>query len=375
MTQFYGKTKICYGGDGIETLERLPVKRAFIVTDPFMVRTGFVERIKSQLDRGGIAYGIFDGVEPDPSLETVTRGATLFLRDRAEAVIALGGGSAIDAAKAIMFFAHKAGDGRPKPLLVAIPTTSGTGSEVTSYSVVTDKANEVKIPLNDELLIPDMAILDARFTRTVPPGVTAATGMDVLTHAVEAYASRQANAFTTIYAEHAIRYVSRYLLRAYACGDDMEAREMMLLASCMAGMAFNNSGLGLTHSIAHSLGGLFHIPHGLANAVMLPFVIRYNSFDAGVRYREIAEVLGLPAATVEEGTASLIGAVRDLNAAMGIPAALKAMKIDEAAFRRHMEAMAANVLEDICTGGNPRRPSAGDVVRILEQAWEGAVLA
>ncbi|MFV0349494.1 iron-containing alcohol dehydrogenase [Desulfovibrio subterraneus] len=369
MTQFYGKTKICYGEDALETLEHLPAKQAFIVTDPFMVKTGFIDRIKSHLDRVGVAHRTFDGVEPDPSLETVTKGTKLFMQDQADAVIALGGGSAIDAAKAIMYFAYKAGGEVKKPLLVAIPTTSGTGSEVTAISVVTDKVNEVKIPLNDELLIPDMAILDARFTRTVPPHVTASTGMDVLTHAIEAYTSRKANAFTTIYAEHAIRYVFKYLLRAYRHGDDMEARENMLLASCMAGMAFNNSGLGITHSIAHSLGGLFHVPHGLANSVVLPFVIRFNSFDVGMKYREIAEILGLPSSSVEEGTTSLIKAVCDLNEAMGIPARIGALKIDESAFRAHLDTMSRNVLEDICTAGNPRRPSQDNIRLLLEQAW------
>ncbi|MFW5488268.1 MAG: 1-propanol dehydrogenase PduQ [Desulfovibrio sp.] len=369
MTQFYGKTKICYGDDALETFEDLTAKQAFIVTDPFMVKAGFVDRIQSQLDRSGIRHRIFDGVESDPSLETVTTGTRLFLQDKADLVIALGGGSAIDAAKAITFFAHKASESEVKPLLVAIPTTSGTGSEVTAISVITDKVNEVKIPLNDELLIPDMAILDARFTRTLPPHVTAATGMDVLTHAIEAYTSRQANAFTSIYAKYAIQYVFEFLPRAYTCGDDMEARKHMLLASCMAGMAFNNSGLGITHSIAHSLGGLFHIPHGLANAVVLPYVIRFNSFDVGVHYREIAQCVSLPANTVEEGTKSLIQAVRDLNESMGIPNRIRELKIDEGAFREHMKTMAKNVLEDICTHGNPRSPSCEDIVQLLEQAW------
>lgn len=369
MTQFYGKTKICYGEDAMETLEHLPVKRAFIVTDPFMVKTGFVDRVKSHLDRSGIPHRTFDGVEPDPSLETVTEGTTLFLKDQADLIIALGGGSPIDAAKAIAFFAHKADSEKPKPMLIAIPTTSGTGSEVTAISVVTDKVNEVKIPLNDEFLIPDMAILDARFTRTLPPAVTAATGMDVLTHAIEAYTSRQANAFTSIYAKYAIRYVFEYLFRAYQNGDDMEARENMLLGSCMAGMAFNNSGLGITHSIAHSLGGIFHVPHGLANSVVLPHVIRFNSFDVGIRYQEIAAMLCLPASTVEEGTASLIKAVRDLNESMGIPNNIGKLNIDENTFREHMDVMAKNVLEDICTAGNPRSPSIGDIKLLLEQAW------
>lgn len=369
MTQFYGKTKICYGEDALEELEHLPAKQAFIVSDAFMVEVGFVDRIKSHLDRAGIPHRTFSDVEPDPSLDIVVKGSQLFIEDGADLMIAIGGGSPIDAAKAIAFIAHKADPERPKATLVAIPTTSGTGSEVTSISVITDKANEVKIPLNDEMLIPDLAILDARFTRTLPPHVTAPTGMDVLTHAIEAYTSRQANAFTSIHAEYAIKYVFKYLLRAYTNKDDMEAREMMLLASCMAGMAFNNSGLGITHSVAHSLGGIFHVPHGLANAVMLPYVIQFNSFDVGVRYREIAQMLDLPAATVSEGVASLIQAVRELNSAMQIPGSIRELKVDEQIFRRQLGVMAGNVLDDICTAGNPRRPSAGDVVRLLEEAW------
>lgn len=374
MTQFYGKTKICYGRYALETLEELAARQAFIVTDPFMVKTGFADRVKSHLDRRGIGHRIFDGVEPDPSLETVTKGTVQFMQDKADLIIALGGGSAIDAAKAIAFFAYKADEARGKPTLVAIPTTSGTGSEVTAISVITDKVNEVKIPLDDELLIPDIAILDARFTRTVPPGVTAATGMDVLTHAIEAYTSRQANAFTDIYAKYAIRYVFRYLYRAYGNMDDMEAREMMQLGSCMAGMAFNNSGLGITHSIAHSLGGLFHIPHGLANAVMLPYVIKYNSFDVGVKYWEIATLIDLPCKSVEEGTHSLIEAVRGLNLSMGIPARISELRpggkqIDGHVFRGHLDTISKNALEDICTGGNPRRPSGEDIKSILEEAW------
>lgn len=368
MTQFNGRTKICYGGDAIETLGLLKAKRAFIVTDPFMVKTGFADRIKSQLDLAGIAYRVFDGVESDPSLETVTKGTLLLLQDEADLVIALGGGSAIDAAKAIMFFGHKAGKGK-KPMLVAIPTTSGTGSEVTAISVVTDRVNGVKIPLVDELMIPDMAILDARFTRSVPPSVTAATGMDVLTHAIEAYTSRQANAFTDIYSEYAIKYVFKYLFRAFKCGDDMEAREMMLLASCMAGMAFNNSGLGITHSIAHSLGGVFHIPHGLANGVMLSHVIGFNSFDVGVRYRQISEMLGLEASTVEKGIASLIKAVLSINDSMGIPHRIRDLGVDEKAFSKDLDLMAKHSLEDTCTSGNPRTPSHDDIKRLFDQAY------
>ena len=369
MTQFYGKTKICYGKDALETLEGLPSKRALLVTDPFMIKAGFADQVKTHLDRNGTALSVFDSVEPDPSLETVTKATLRFLSEGADTVIALGGGSAIDAAKAVVFFAYKAGESPVKPPLIAIPTTSGTGSEVTAVSVVTDKVNKVKIPLNDELLIPDIAILDARFTRTAPASVTAAAGLDVLTHAVEAFVSRQANAFTDIYAKYAVRHVFGFLERAYRRMDDMEAREMMLLGSCMAGMAFNNSGLGVAHSLSHSLGGLFHIPHGVANAVLLPHVIRFNGFAVGVRYRELGEILSLPATSVEEGTASFIQAVDDLRTALGIPRTLRSLKIEERAFREHLDVMAQHALNDFCSAGNPRRPSRDDLRQILERAW------
>ncbi len=369
MTQFYGKTKICYGEDAMDTLEHLTARQAFIVTDKFMVKAGFVDRVISHLDRKSISHLIFDEVESDPSLETVIKGVRHITDYGGDLIIALGGGSPIDAAKAIAFFASKASENIVKPTFVAIPTTSGTGSEVTGITVITDKVNEIKIPIRDESLIPDIAILDARFTRTLPPHVTAATGMDVLTHAIEAYTARGANAFTSIYAKYAIRYVFDYLFRAYRNGDDMEAREHMLLGSCMAGMAFNNSGLGLTHSIAHSLGGIFHVPHGLANAVLLPHVIRFNGFDVGIHYQEIAALLALPSKTVEEGTDNLIQAVRNLNESLGIPNAIGSLKIKKRSFYDHLDDMANKILDDLCTEGNPRRPSKSDIIDLLRKAW------
>lgn len=367
--QFFGKTKICCGAYALEELENLEAQHAFIATDSFMTKTGFVDQVLSHLDRTGITATVFDSIEPDPSVETIIRGTKVFLQENASVIIALGGGSAIDAAKAISFFAQKVSQGKRKPMLIAIPTTSGTGSEVTSISVITDKTNEVKIPLNDELLIPDMAILDARFTRTVPPSITAATGMDVLTHAIEAYTSRQNNPFTNIYAQQAISYVFMYLYKSYCQMDDMEAREKMQIGSCMAGMAFTNSGLGITHSIAHSLGAIFHIPHGLANAVLLPYVMNFNKFDAGVKYRELAELLFLKASNVDEGATHLIQAVRDLNASMNIPSQIRELKIEKSNFDSHLDIIAANALEDICTKGNPRRPSFDDIKTLLAEAW------
>lgn len=369
MTQFNGRTKICYGEDAMGVINTLPITRALVVTDPFMIRIGFADRVKSALDRAGIRHGVFDRVEPDPSLDTVTRGTQELIREKADAVIALGGGSAIDAAKAMMYFAFKAREDTAKPLLVVIPTTSGTGSEVSCFSVVTDTANQTKIPMSDELLIPDLAILDARFTRTVPPHITADTGMDVLTHAIEAYTSVDANIFADIYSEHAIRNVFSYLVRAYENGDDMTARERMLVASCMAGTAFSNCGLGITHSLAHSLGGVFHIPHGRANALMLPHAIRFNAMEAGERYKAIAGMIHLPDSSVETGTKSLVLAVQSLMEKMALPLRIRDLDIEEAAFRKALGDLSAKALEDPCTAYNPRQPSQEEIQDLFEQAW------
>jgi alcohol dehydrogenase class IV len=369
LTQFNGHTKICYGENAIGNLDKLTGRHAFIVTDPFMVKMGFTDRVISCLERAEITHSIFAEVEPNPSLETVQKGTVKLLAAGADLIIALGGGSAIDAAKAMMYFAYQAEPAKGKPTLVVIPTTSGTGSEVTAFSVITDTERQVKIPLIDDLLLPDMAVLDARFTRSVPPAVTAVTGMDVLVHALEAYVSTPANAFTDLYAVHAIKYVFRYLLRCYRNGDDMEARQNMLLASCMAGMAFNNSGLGVAHSIAHTLGGIFHIPHGKANAVLLPYVIRFNSFDVRERYRTIASELDLPSDSVEQGNESLIEAVRWLNSQMDIPNRIRDLGIKEDEFNNSLDVMANNAMDDRCTATNPRRPSKRDLTELLRKAY------
>ncbi|MGF1731841.1 1-propanol dehydrogenase PduQ [Photobacterium kasasachensis] len=368
MTQFYGKTKVCYGTNALDNLQKLPGKDVFIVTDSFIAKTGFVDQVKSNLSTGVLST-IFDEVEADPSLDTITTATHLFMKSEADIIIAIGGGSAIDAAKAVAYFANHADLLRPPPYLVAIPTTSGTGSEVTSISVVTDKKNGLKIPLQDDTLTPDLAILDARFTRTMPPSITAATGMDVLTHAIEAYVSNRANLFTSIYAENAIKIVFKYLPRAYVSGEDMEAREQLLLASCMAGMSFNNSGLGITHSVAHSLGGLFHIPHGIANAVLLPSVIEFNSFDACIQYQKLAHCLGLPASSMDEGSSSFLEAVRQLNASLDIPSRISGLDIDEDVYISNLSTMANNILQDICTTTNPKKASYDDVIQLLKKAW------
>jgi acetaldehyde dehydrogenase/alcohol dehydrogenase len=270
-----------------------------------------------------------------------------------------------------------------KAKFVAIPTTSGTGSEVTSFAVITDKVNNTKYPLADYELTPDVAIIDPEFVMTVPPSVTADTGMDVLTHAIEAYVSVLASDFTDGLAMKAIQLVFEYLPQAYKNSSNELAREKMHNASCIAGMAFTNAFLGINHSLAHKLGGEFHIPHGRANAILLPHVIEYNAskpskfvsfpkyetFIADRRYAEIAKALGLPASTVEEGVKSLIKAVRDLMKELNIPMTIAECKIDKKRFMAKVPELAEKAFEDQCTNANPRLPLVKELEEIYIKAY------
>jgi acetaldehyde dehydrogenase/alcohol dehydrogenase len=270
-----------------------------------------------------------------------------------------------------------------KARMVAIPTTSGTGSEVTSFAVITDRARNVKYPLADYELTPDIAILDPDFVMTVPKAITADTGMDVLTHAIEAYVSILASDYTDALAMKAIQLVFQYLPRAYADGSDRVAREKMHNASCIAGMAFTNAFLGINHSLAHKLGGEFHIPHGRANAVLLPFTIEYNGskptkfmsfpkyekFIADEKYAEIARALGLPAGTPAEGVHSLAEAVRGLMRQLNIPESIGACGVEKAAFLGRVAALADLAFEDQCTTANPRLPLVKELEEIYRKAY------
>ena len=351
MQWFKVPDKIYFEHNSIQYLEKMPnITRAFIVTDPGMVSLGYVDKILYYLRKRTehVHCEIFSDVEPDPSIETVKRGAQMMDEFKPDVIIALGGGSAMDAAKGMwLFYEHPDVDFNSlrlrfldirkrafkfpkmgnKAQLVAIPTTSGTGSEVTSFAVISDKKNNMKYPLADYELTPNIAIIDPQFVMSLPKSATADTGLDVLTHALEAYVSVMASDYTDGLAMKAIQLVFKYLPRAYKNGaEDAEAREKMHNASCMAGMAFTNAFLGLNHSIAHKIGGEYHVPHGRANAVLLPHVIKYNAsipskfvsfpkykkFIADEKYAEIAAFLGLPAKTTEEGVQSLINAVIDL---------------------------------------------------------------
>ncbi|MDF1507155.1 iron-containing alcohol dehydrogenase [Robertmurraya sp. DFI.2.37] len=384
MNSFFVGPKIYNGSDSINYLKELKARKVFLVTDQMMVKFGMADAITDRLQAG--TCKIFAEVEPNPSLETVQNGLASFLEEKPDVLIALGGGSPIDVAKAILLFYEQIKDKMPsdkrvnKPLFIAIPTTSGTGSEVTSYSVVTDVDNNIKIPLNDSRMIPDVAILDEQLTKTVPPAVTADTGMDVLTHAIEAYVSSEATEFTDLYAEKAITIVFKYLLRAYRFGNDLEARGKLHLASCMAGIAFTNASLGITHSLAHAIGAKFHLSHGRSNALLLPYIIQYNgglcddtsqTSNAAKKYMELAKTLGLPCQTRKEAVISLSTAVKVLNEKLGIPQTIQAANIDEQSYERHLSEIVKSAQKDICTQGNPKEVTEADFVNLLKWIYKG----
>lgn len=378
--KFQSKTVIHYGKNSIRYLEELNAKRAFVVADQLMVQLNMVQMVTDILDARSIPYEIFTEVEPNPSLETIKKGLDCIITSKPDLMIAVGGGSVIDAAKAIMYFCIKTKEqliereAIRKPWFIAIPTTSGTGSEVTAFSVVTDTQKQVKIPLVSDTMIPDAAILDPEFTRTVPPFVTADTGMDVLAHALEAYVSKNATDFTDIYAKKAVKEVFTYLVRAFNNGDDMEARQKMQEASCMAGIGFTNAGLGVNHSLAHAVGGLFKISHGRANAILLPTVIGYNArlgntlHSVAKRYANLARELGFPASTDEEGVQSLIAAVKYLNRQLEIPSCFEVQGLDPIAYKAEIETMTQNAMADTCTPSNPRKPQPEDLKTLLLQS-------
>ena len=410
MQWFKVPDKIYFEHNSIQYLEKMPnITRAFIVTDPGMVSLGYVDKILYYLRKRTehVHCEIFSDVEPDPSIETVKRGAQMMDEFKPDVIIALGGGSAMDAAKGMwLFYEHPDVDFNSlrlrfldirkrafkfpkmgnKAQLVAIPTTSGTGSEVTSFAVISDKKNNMKYPLADYELTPNIAIIDPQFVMSLPKSATADTGLDVLTHALEAYVSVMASDYTDGLAMKAIQLVFMYLPRAYKNGaEDAEAREKMHNASCMAGMAFTNAFLGLNHSIAHKIGGEYHVPHGRANAVLLPHVIKYNAstpskfvsfpkykkFIADEKYAEIAAFLGLPAKTTEEGVQSLINAVIDLMKEVNEPLSFSECGIDEETYMRNVPDIANKAFEDQCTTANPKLPLVKEIEQIMRDAYKG----
>lgn len=349
-------------------------RRVFIVTDKFMHESGRVSYLTDKIKAEGAKWEIFSDVTPDPDIETVTAGVAKILEFQPDTVIALGGGSPIDAAKAIVYFAAKQIDLRDCPF-VAVPTTSGTGSEVSKFAVITDRARGIKYPLIDDTLLPDYAVLDAELTCSVPPKVTADTGLDVLTHAIEAFVCTEANAFTDALAEKSVKLVDHYLLLAYKEPDNREARQGMHNASCLAGAAFSNAGLGLCHSMAHAMGAQFHIPHGRANAILLPVVMSFNAgcettlTPVATRCAELASLIGMGATSMRQSALNLIHMVRRLQQRMGVPQCIKDAGVSAEDFEAALDAMADAALADRCTATNPKPCTKEDIIELYRQAY------
>ena len=374
-----------YGKGSLEQLKNLKGKKAIIVLGGgSMRRFGFVDKVEAYLKEAGIETQLFENVEPDPSVETVMKGAAQMREFEPDWIIAMGGGSPIDAAKAMWVFYEypettfeeiiqpfSFPELRQKAKFLAIPSTSGTATEVTAFSVITDYAKGIKYPLADFNITPDVAIVDPDLAETMPPKLVAHTGMDALTHAIEAYVSTLNSPFTDPLAIKAIQMVIEYLPNSF--GGDMEAREQMHYAQCLAGQAFSNALLGIVHSMAHKTGAAFstgHIPHGCANAIYLPYVIKYNAKEAESRYADIARSIGI-VGTDTECVKALCDKIDEYNAKLSIPKTLKEFGINEEEFKQKIAEISVNAVGDACTGSNPRTITPAEMERLFTCIYYG----
>lgn len=361
MEQFQLKPTIFFGPDALAALEGLAGRRVMVITDSFLAQSGLLERVRARLR--DCTVEVFDQVVPDPPLELVAQGARALAEFRPQAVVAFGGGSPMDCAKAMLEFGKKLGTGADIRF-VAVPTTAGTGSEVTSFAVLTDRAKGVKYPLVDDALLPDEAILDSSLLAGVPPAVTADTGMDVLTHAAEAYVARGATPYTDALAEKAFTLAWQNLRPAWETAGESGAKGNMLLASNLAGIAFNAAGLGICHSLAHALGGRFHLPHGRLNALILPHVIHFNAADgtAAEKYGRLARLCGLAA-----NPRSLAAGLNRLRAQLKLPERLSACGVEGKELTAALDGLAEAAQADLCAPSNPRPAAAEDLKSLLRE--------
>ena len=376
--KFTLKSKVFFNKQSLNYLTQIKGSLAFVVSDSIMETLGYLQETLDYLKEAGINSSVFTGVRPDPDVKVIEEGLQAYLKSNADTLIAIGGGSAIDTAKAILYFADKleraAGITKSKPLFVAIPSTSGTGSEVTDFSVISYEGE--KICIVDEFITPDIAILDSTCIQHVPQRVVVDTGIDVLVHAIEAYVSLKATDFTDALAEKAIKLIFENLEKLYKDVKDPEARDRVQNASCMAGMAFTNTGLGINHSLAHAFGAAFHISHGRSNALMLSAVIEYNAGISGVtneyaaeRYAKLAASLQLPARTSREGTVNLIAAINKLKKNIGIEDNIQSLGVDMTLFRNCLVQMAETAMQDRCTPTNPRQAFVDDLIQIYNRCY------
>lgn len=371
MSVYRGAREVFIGSDDLGELFS-GHKKAFIVSDPFMVENHMTNYLTDKLEARGIETQLYSDVGSDPSIELVAKGVSVISEAKPDLIVAFGGGSAIDLCKAMMFFAQKQGlvdDAK----FVVVPTTSGTGSEVTDFSVITDTEKEIKYPLVDRALMPDAAILDCELTKSVPPAFTAATGMDALTHAMEAIVSTGATDFSDAMAEKTIKIVRSFLLRCYRNGSDMEARQAMHNGATMAGVAFNNAGLGINHSTAHAIGAHFHIPHGKSCAIMMPYVIRFNAKNENARlnYARIARLIKMDESGINQSVTNLVDTIFRFNKELGIPVTIQEAGVKLEEFKEDLDAMVNSAYNDTCTKTNPRKCSKEELRQLFIDAYFG----
>lgn len=383
MRRFTLPRDIYFGPKSIEILKTLEGKRAVVVTGgKSMQKTGFLDKTVALLKEAGMEVELIEGVEPDPSVETVLKGAEVMREFKPEWIVSIGGGSPIDAAKAMwIFYEHPEAKFedvakpfnipklRSKAKFVAIPSTSGTATEVTAFSVITDYKKKIKYPLADFEITPDIAIVDPEVAYTMPQSLIAHTGMDALSHATEAYVASNRSDFTDPLALKAIKMIKDNLIKSF--NGDKTAHDNMHIAQCLAGMAFSNALLGDIHSMAHKSGAVFNIPHGCANAIYLNHVIDFNKKVCSERYAEIARYIGLKGNTDNELIESYKGMVTSLNAAMGIPLTLREFGVSEAKLKENLDYISKNAVEDACTGCNPRKTTTEDFKKLFIAAFYG----
>ena len=385
MMRFTLPRDLYYGKDALEQLKNLKGKKAVLVLGGgSMKKFGFVDKVLGYLKEAGIETKLIENVEPDPSVETVMKGAAVMREFEPDWIISMGGGSPIDAAKAMWVFYEYPDttfeailepfsfpELRQKAKFLAIPSTSGTATEVTAFSVITDYSTGVKYPLADFNITPDVAIVDPQLAETMPPKLTAHTGMDALTHAIEAYVSTMNGPFTDPLALKAIHMVFDYLPASY--DGDKDAREQMHYAQCLAGQAFSNALLGIVHSMAHKTGAAFstgHIPHGCANAIYLPYVIKFNAKNAEARYADIARSVGI-SGTDSECVKALCDKIDEYNVKLNIPKTLKEFGILEDEFKEKAAKIAELAVSDACTGSNPRPITQAEMEKLLTCTYYG----
>ncbi|MDU1307116.1 MAG: L-threonine dehydrogenase [Clostridium perfringens] len=362
--------------DAGDQVGELGFKKALIVTDKVLGQIGIVKKVTYVLDNKNIEYAIYDETKPNPTVKNVNDGLALLKEKECDFVISLGGGSAHDCAKGIALLATNGGEikdyegvdksKKPQLPMVGINTTAGTGSEMTLFAIITDEERHIKMALVDKHLTPIIAVNDPMLMLAMPKSLTAATGMDALTHAIEAYVSTSATPITDACAEKAIELVSNYLVNAVENGQDVEARDMMAYAEYLAGMAFNNASLGYVHAMAHQLGGFYNLPHGVCNAILLPHVQEYNKATSASRLAKIAKIMGgnIEGLTDEQGADLCIDMIKSLSQTIGIPEGLGVLGVKESDF----ETLATNALNDACSLTNPRKGNLEEVIAIFKKA-------